>query len=264
MSGALAAIVTLISVAIATHGTHSDSSLGSRPSAAKAARRCPGPPPEPAHPISSPRWLPGVTITEYYPAPERWFVGERVTTPGLRGRHAVDWLYSARGLSMEGDGIDTAGHPAHIHDLGSSGWVNSAGKATSPVCLGDWSDGPPVWRGGGWRNARGAVTFPLARGGWSNGRARRFKSYGGVTFAPGPSLPLRYYRSVAVDPRLIPEGSRVYIPAYRTINGGWFRAADTGGAIKSRHIDVYRPPPVSSSDLGRYFTGQRVYVIPPR
>jgi 3D (Asp-Asp-Asp) domain-containing protein len=108
------------------------------------------------------------------------------------------------------------------------------------------------------------VTFPLASGGWSNGRARRDLPYGGVTFAPGSSLPLRYYRNVAVDPKLIPEGSRIYIPAYRPINGGWFVAADTGGAIKSRHIDVLRPPPASPSDQGRYYTGQRVYVIPPR
>jgi 3D (Asp-Asp-Asp) domain-containing protein len=117
---------------------------------------------------------------------------------------------------------------------------------------------------GGWRNAGGWVTFPLASGGWANGRGVRTLSYGGVTFAPGPSLPLRYYHSIAVDPRLIPLGSRVFIPAYRNIGGGWFIAQDTGGAIKGRHVDVYRPPPVSQDDLGRYLTGQRILVIPPR
>jgi 3D (Asp-Asp-Asp) domain-containing protein len=205
-----------------------------------------------------------VTITEYYPAPERWFTGRRISAPGLPGRHAADWLYSARGLAMEGDGVDRFGHLTHIAQLGSTGWVNLAGRSTVPVCLGKWTDGPPVWLIGGWRNARGAVTFPLATGGWANGRGVRVLSYGGVTFARGASLPLHYYHSIAVDPRLIPLGSKVYVPFYRTLGlSGWFIAQDTGGAIRGRHIDVYRPAPESPSNLGRYMTDQRIYVIPP-
>jgi 3D (Asp-Asp-Asp) domain-containing protein len=226
------------------------------------ASPCSAPPPEPSHPISHPAWLSGVVITEYYPAPERWFNGRRVTAPGLPGRHPVDWLYSARGLAMEGDGITLSGRPAHIEDLGATYWVNAAGQKTVPVCLGQWTDGSPFWLRGGWRNRFGGVTYPLASAGWSNGPGGRPLGYGGVTFAPGESLPLRYYHSIAVDPRLIPEGSRVYVPAYRTINGGWFVAQDTGGAIKGRHIDILRPPPASPSDLGRYMTHQRIYVIP--
>jgi 3D (Asp-Asp-Asp) domain-containing protein len=107
------------------------------------------------------------------------------------------------------------------------------------------------------------VTFPLASSGWSNGTGTRLLTYGGVTFAAGPSLPLRYYHSIAVDPRLIPLGSRVYIPAYQTLGGGWFVAQDTGGAIKGRHVDVYRPAPSSPADEGRYLTDQRIFVIPP-
>jgi 3D (Asp-Asp-Asp) domain-containing protein len=164
---------------------------------------------------------------------------------------------------MEGDGVDGSGRRAHIAALGSTGWVNAAGHPTVPVCLGKWSAGPPAWLKGGWRNRSGAVTFPLASGGWANGPGVRTLSYGGVTFAPGSSLPLRYYHSIAVDPRLIPQGSRVYVPAYRAISGGWFTAQDTGGAIKGRHIDIYRPPPASPSDLGRYMTDQRILVIPP-
>jgi 3D (Asp-Asp-Asp) domain-containing protein len=221
------------------------------------------PPPVPEHPIDHPEWLTGVTITEYYPAPERWFIGRRISAPGLAGKYAADWLYSARGLAMEGDGVDRFGRRAHIAQLGSTGWVNAAGQPTVPVCLGKWSNGPPVWLIGGWRNREGEVTFPLASGGWANGRGVRTLPYGGVTFAPGPSLPLRYYHSIAVDPRLIPLGSRVYVPAYRRLGGGWFLAQDTGGAIKGRHIDVYRPPPSSPTNLGRYMTGQRIYLIPP-
>jgi hypothetical protein len=39
---------------------------------------------------------------------------------------------------------------------------------------------------------------------------------------------------------------------------------DRGGAMNGRHIDVYRLPPASPTDLGRYMTSQRILVIPPR
>ncbi len=220
------------------------------------------PPPVPEHPIARRQWVTGVAITEYYPARESWFAGRPIHAPGLPGTYPADFLYSARGLAMEGDGVDHGGRLVQIAALGSTGWVNAAGDPTLPVCLGNWTNGFPVWLRGGWRNAGGAVTFPLANGGWSNGRGVRTLPYGGVTFAPA-HLSLRFYHSIAVDPRLIPMGSRVYIPAYRRINGGWFVAEDIGGAIKGRHLDVYRPPPQNSSDLGRYLTGQRVLVIPP-
>ncbi len=57
-----------------------------------------------------------------------------------------------------------------------------------------------------------------------------------ISFAPGPSRPLSYLRSVAVDPHLIPLG---------------------------RHIDVFRPPPSNPSDQGNFATGERVYIIAP-
>jgi 3D (Asp-Asp-Asp) domain-containing protein len=232
--------------------------------ASESGASCVKPPPTVAeHPIRHRRWLRGVTITEYYPAPERWFIGRRIAAPGLSGTYAADWLYSARGLAMEGDGVDLHGHPVHIAQLGSTGWDDLGGRNTVPVCLGKWSHGFPVWLIGGWRNRHGAVTFPLASGGWANGTGKRTQQYGGVTFAPGLAHPLYYYRSIAVDPGLIPLGSRVYVPAYRKISGGWFIAQDTGGAIRGRHIDVYRPPPARPADEGRYMTGQRVLVIPP-
>jgi 3D (Asp-Asp-Asp) domain-containing protein len=205
-----------------------------------------------------------VTITEYYPAPESWFAGTRIAAPGLRGTYAADWLYSARGLAMEGDGVDRFGRRVHVAQLGSTGWVNAAGRPTVPVCLGKWTNGFPVWLIGGWRNARGQVTFPLASGGWSNGTGVRTLPYGGVTFAAQSSTSLVYYHSIAVDPHLIPIGSRVYVPAYRNLGGGWFTAQDTGGAIRGRHIDVYRPPPPTPTDLGRYMKNQRILVIPPK
>jgi 3D (Asp-Asp-Asp) domain-containing protein len=220
------------------------------------------PPPPSKHAHGT--WLSRVTITEYWPAPESWFVGRPVSAPGLSGKHRIDWLYSAMGVSMEGDGIGLDGRRYHIDSLGDGGWVTRSGFPTSPAD--GWAAGPPYWRAGGyWRNRSGGVTFPLQRGGWAHGTGRRYVPLHGVTFASGPSLPLSYYQSIAVDPRVIPLGSRVYIPAYRNDgHGGWFVAQDTGGAIGGRHIDVYRTPPRSRSDDGQYLTSQRVFVIKPR
>jgi hypothetical protein len=217
--------------------------------------------------IIKPRWLRGVEITEYFPVPERWFVGKRVRAPGLAGRHRIDWLYSARGLSMEGDGIGEDGRRYHIAGVGKRGWINERGRPTRPTRVaGRWSNGRPFWRAGGfWRNEEEHVTFPLADGTWFDGRGISFvRPPDGISFAPGPSRPLHFWKSVAVDPDLIPLGSRIYIPAYRHVrSGGWFRAADVGGAIIGRHIDVFRPPPATPGG-GQFLSDEKVYVIPPR
>jgi 3D (Asp-Asp-Asp) domain-containing protein len=209
------------------------------------------------------RWLKGVTVTEYWPAPESWFVGKLVTAPGLTGEHRIDWLYSANGLSMEGEGIGLDGQMYHIENLGNGGWVTASGASTSPSD--GWGAGAPFWRAGGyWRNGKGGVTFPLAAGGWYAGTGRRYIPLDGVSFAAGASLPLRYYQSVAVDPSVIPLGSRVYVPAYsHDGHGGWFIAQDTGGAINGHHIDIYRSPPATPGASGQELTAQRIYVIKP-
>ena len=209
------------------------------------------------------QWVGGYTITEYWATPESWFKGKLVKAPGLSGRYPIDWLYSALGVSMEGDGIGPDGRRYHIESMGNGGWVTQAGKPTS--ASNGFQAGPPFWRAGGyWRNDHGAVTFPLAAGGWENGTGTRYVPLHGVTFAPGPSLPLQALRSIAVDPSVIPLGSHVYIPAYKNDgHGGWFLAQDTGGAINNKRIDVYRRPPASPDDSGQYLGSQRVYVVKP-
>jgi 3D (Asp-Asp-Asp) domain-containing protein len=42
--------------------------------------------------------------------------------------------------------------------------------------------------------------------------------------------------AVAVDPGVIPFGSKMYIPGY-----GWGTALDTGGAIRGNSIDIWMP-----------------------
>lgn len=222
-----------------------------------------GQPAPPPGSKSAGHWLTGFTISEYWPAPESWFTGQLVSAPGLPGKHRIDWLYSAMGMSMNGEGIGLDGRMYHVSVLGSGGWVTAAGRPTNPSA--GWSGGPPYWRSGGfWRNRAGGVTFPLQAGGWSAGAGRRYVSLAGVRFAPGPSLPLRPYQSIAVDPRVIPFGSLVYIPSYRNDgHGGWFVAQDTGGAIVGHRIDVYRTPPARTGTGGQYLLAQRVFVVKP-
>ena len=210
--------------------------------------------------IKRERWLTGVTITEYFPVPEAWFVGKRVRTPGVARKSKVDWLYSARGLAMEGDGIGTNGKRYHIENSSGS-WITSRGKSASFGVGGVFA---PFWLSKGyWKTSSGRVTFPLETGGWANGTGRRYVASGSVSFGSGPSRDLSFYRSVAVDPGLIPLGSLVYVSAYKSKKkDGWFRADDTGGAIDGRHIDVYRPPPSRSSDSGNYFSGRKIFVVP--
>lgn len=200
------------------------------------------------------QWLSKVLLTEYYSVPESWFVGQLVDAPGLAGKHRIDWLYSGRGVTMEGDGIGLDGKRYHVENTGDGGWVNAAGKPTS---------GSPFWRAGAfWRNDEGDVTFPLETGGWSRGDGKQYVPLDGVKFAEGMSRPLQEYRSIAVDPKLIPLGSRVYIPAYKK-HGGWFVARDTGGWINGRHIDVYVPAPAGPGEHGQSRSGQRIYVVAP-
>lgn len=54
------------------------------------------------------------------------------------------------------------------------------------------------------------------------------------------------YSTIAVDPRVIPLGSRVYVQGY-----GYAIANDTGGDIKGNRIDVYFPTNAECNSWGR-------------
>jgi hypothetical protein len=231
--------------------------------AQSANGQCPPRPPVTEHLITAPRWVGTAVVTEYYPIRERWFEGRAVSTPGLAARHRVDWLYGPHGVAMNGEGIGADGRLYHFAGPYSIGWVNRSGESTVPCWDGRWTNGRAAWLALGWRNRRGQVTFPLAASHWSNGRGVRYlPPPAGLRFAAGSSRRLPFWHAVAVDPNVVPLGSRVFLPAYcDTIAHGWFRALDTGGAIIGFHFDVYRAPPAKL--VLRSLHGQRAYILPP-
>lgn len=203
-------------------------------------------------------------VTEYFPVPERWFVGAPVRAAGLPGKYRQDWLWSPSGLSIEFDGVALDGTRVHFANDEGITWVNAQGYPTRPKADGTWSNGQPVWRDVGWRNANGQPTFPKISGGWSNGRGVRFER-SPLRFALGPSQPfLRYWHTAAVDPKVIPLGSRIYVAKYKSApNHGWFVAQDTGSTIIGHQIDLYVPPPPTPNPNLQFSSRQQVVVYPP-
>lgn len=59
-------------------------------------------------------------------------------------------------------------------------------------------------------------------------------------------------RTVAVDPKVIPYGSRVFIPGM-----GWRVAEDTGGALKGDKIDVL----MKDEETARQFGRKRLFIV---
>lgn len=205
--------------------------------AAVALSSCPAPPPPPAeHVLTRPRWISNTLLTDYWPSPERWFRGPLVHASGIPGRHRAAWLFGARGLPMEGEGVASDGRVYHFAGPYDLGWINARGGGTAPCA---------------------------APGYWTNGRPVRLAQPGRARFAAGHSRTLAYWKSVAVDPRLIPYGSRIFLKTLcATPAHGWVVARDTGGAIRGAHIDLYRPAPAALSE-GEALRGLSMLVVPP-
>ncbi|ATH07007.1 hypothetical protein BIY24_03365 [Halobacteriovorax marinus] len=126
-----------------------------------------------------------------------------------------EWCYSA----MEGS-------VAIRFPGGDQKTYNYAGKTSTQV------DCSPYF--GGDFPATNKVRFRPARSRWGDGT----KQYSLIP-----------YRTIAVDPNIIPFGSVVYIPRAKGVkfrwigkeftHDGFFFAGDRGGAIKGAHIDVF-------------------------
>ena len=65
----------------------------------------------------------------------------------------------------------------------------------------------------------------------------------GIAFDGTPAVA---YKTCAVDPKVIPLQSMVYVPSY-----GWLRANDTGNAIKGNIIDIAMPSREDAFKWGR-------------
>jgi 3D (Asp-Asp-Asp) domain-containing protein len=65
----------------------------------------------------------------------------------------------------------------------------------------------------------------------------------GIAFDGTPAVA---YKTIAVDPKVIPLQSMVYVPSF-----GWLRANDTGNAIKGNIIDIAMPSREDAFKWGR-------------
>jgi 3D (Asp-Asp-Asp) domain-containing protein len=99
----------------------------------------------------------------------------------------------------------------------------------------------------------GRAGYPTSRGSWSRSKVIEMvasaytdspsENGGWSTAANGASL---VYGVVAVDPRVIPIGTKLYVEGY-----GFAYAADTGGAIKGNRIDLCMSSRGACMDWGR-------------
>ena len=71
-------------------------------------------------------------------------------------------------------------------------------------------------------------------------------AYYGDTITSTGAIP-KPYHTLAVDPKVIPYGSKVYIPSFNKI----FIAEDCGGAIKGKKIDIFLPTRDDCINFGR-------------
>lgn len=95
-----------------------------------------------------------------------------------------------------------------------------------------------------------------------NGTAYRQALTVQTTAYSNPNQPILSYLEyplregvVAVDPSVIPLGSHLYIDGY-----GYAVAADIGGAVKQRHVDLYLPTLQEARSYGMK-QGVKVYVL---
>jgi 3D (Asp-Asp-Asp) domain-containing protein len=223
-----------------------------------------------------PQQLGSYWITYYWFAPESWFTAKKMIAPGLKVAYREDFLYSARGVSMQGTG--TGDDNVMIHWRSGSGpWVNKEGAETRTAASG-FTNGSPYSRPGGcvWWALDPATgnpnlasadnkrpTFANDDGSWQNPPANpaaykvvcnkaavlagqpddlAYRGYPDL-FGIGIGTAVTPWKSIAVDRSVIPKGSTIYIEALKnTPSGGCFSADDTGGAIIGKHIDVLIPP----------------------
>ena len=97
---------------------------------------------------------------------------------------------------------------------------------------------------------KGTTNFSVSRGGISSGRviscsATAYSGGWGTSSGRKPARVEGGLSTIAVDPSVIPMGSKVYVEGY-----GYAVAADTGTAIKGNKVDLYFNSYKESCDWG--------------
>lgn len=223
-----------------------------------------------------PQALGSYWITYYWFAPESWFTAKKMIAPGLKVAYREDFLYSARGIAMQGTGTGDDGVFLHWRS-GAGAWVNKDGAETKTAASG-FTNGSPYARPGGcvwWAIDVAGVPIPATTdnkrptfanddGTWQNPSPTNPAGYTVVcnqeavrlgqpddlnyrrypdTFGIGIGAAVTPWKSIATDRSVIPKGTTIYIEALKdTPSKGCFSADDTGGAIIGKHIDVLIPP----------------------
>ena len=114
----------------------------------------------------------------------------------------------------------------------------------------------------GWVNRMGRRTAPCTRPGLWTTAAVPALGAGSRAVRTGHSRTLVYWKSAAVDRRVIPFGSRIFMQALCSTPAPAGLSPRHRGAIGGAHIDIYRPPPAQLSG-GAVLRGQAMLVVPP-
>jgi VWFA-related protein len=181
---------------------------------------------------NEPKSIDNVKFTQYNVCHEADMTGHGKTTnpKNIKGTYYREFLYSAKGVCMQGSGKAISGET--IKYVGSGGgWVNELRESVHyNRKLGKYT------------KADGTASSPY----WIKDESSViFEQLPKDTFIGSKGWNIIPWYTIAVDPKIIPYGSIVYIKRLDGINiegislNGFFIAADTGGAIKGNRIDVF-------------------------
>lgn len=162
------------------------------------------------------------------------------------------YLHQAQRIAGGNPLYDRTGNHLGI-ELSDRDWCAAALQGSVAISDGTQSLGTFNFAGrGSTMQVNCAVFYPNLRTVNATSRARFIRS--NTPFGEGVrGNQLVPYRTVAVDPGVIPIGSVLYIPAARgvvitlpgggqAVHDGYFYAADVGGAVQGNHIDVFIGP----------------------
>ncbi len=162
----------------------------------------------------------------------------------LRGWQEIDgnWYYLHAGGAMQIGWLNLGGNWYYFHAGGSmaKGEMNIGGKKYFFKDNGVMATGTFTMNG---------KTYVCTPSGEFVGSGKQLISnasaYTGHSITSTGQRP--YWGSIAVDPRVIPYGSKVYIPYYNKV----FVANDCGGAIKGTKIDIFMKSARNMNNFGR-------------